>query len=361
MTSRQLVYVGTYTDEGTQHRTEGVYIYEFDAETGKFRFLNAAAVGENPSYLAFSHDKRYLFAVNEGEQFAGVAGGGISAFELDRASGQLKFINAQPTHGVHPCYVSVDGKDQYVLVANYTSGNVTVLPIGEGGQLGTHTALVQNQGHSVHPIRQASAHAHCVVFHPNGQHIFVADLGIDQILVFKLSDAGQLIAQQPPSATTTAGAGPRHIVFHPNGRYAYVSTELDSTVTVYAFDEGSGMLQQTQTISSLPGDFTGESTGADIHISADGGFVYASNRGHDSIAVFTVEQSSGQLSLVEVVSCGGKKPRNFALDLSGGYLIVANQDSDTLVIYRVDAATGRLTATGEVVSVPSPVCVKFIE
>ncbi|MFN8371914.1 MAG: lactonase family protein [Anaerolineae bacterium] len=210
---------------------------------------------------------------------------------------------------------------------------------------------MRNHGHSIVPQRQESPHAHCVVLHPNGQHVFVVDLGIDQILVFRLHD-GQLTPLS--SAHTTPGAGPRHIAVHPNGRYLYVSTELDSTLLIYAFDAARGTLEHLQTLSTLPADFAGTSYGADVQVAPSGRFVYASNRGHDSLAVFAVDADSGTLTLVEIVSCGGQWPRNFALDLSGDYLIVANQHSAALVVYRVDADTGRLTASGETVSVPTP-------
>jgi len=351
--SNQQVYIGTYTQQKKGHRAEAIYRYEFDASSGALHSLDAVTGVTNPSFLTFSQDRRFCYAVNEGD------GGQLNAFSVDAASGDLTFINQQPTQGSAPCYVSVHSSGRWALVANYSSGSMTVFPINADGSLAPASAVIQNHGRGPTSKRQDGPHAHCAIFAPDERYVLLTDLGIDQIRIFRFdADSGHLTAQPP--ASTAPGAGPRHLEFHPNGRWVYVTTELDSTVAVYAYDAEGGTLQPLQTISMLPDGLEGESTAADVHIDAAGRFLYASNRGHDSIAVFAIDANNGYLSLVEIVPCGGKTPRNFALDASGAYLLVANQDSDNVVTFRVDSESGRLTATGQITSVPLPVCVKVL-
>ncbi|HLA42923.1 MAG TPA: lactonase family protein [Aggregatilineales bacterium] len=354
---KQLVYVGTYT---RPDRSEGIYIYEFDSSTGELLFRNIVDHIRNPSFLAFSKDQRYLYAVSELAEFSGASGGGISAFAVDPESYRPVFLNAQPTHGAHPCYVSVDASGKWVVVANYGSGNVTVLPVTDNGQLGEAAAVIQNQGSSIHR-QQDAPHAHSAIFSPDQRFIFVADLGIDRILIFRPDkNTGQLIPHDPPSIAAAPGAGPRHLAFRPDGQFLYVANELDSTVSAYASDAKNGTLRHLQTLSSLPEDFKEFNKGADIQVTSSGRFLYASNRGHDSIAAFEIDAGTGHLTLIEIVPSGGQTPRNFAPDLTDGFLLVANQDSDNLVVFCIDSDTGQLQAAGHQVSVPSPVCVKVI-
>ena len=358
---KQLVYIGTYTHlkDGESDRPESIYIYEFDASSGTLALLNIVNDVVNPSYLTVSKDGQRLFAVNEVAEFAGVSGGGISAFTLNSEGTRATFINAQPTHGAHPCYITLDATEKWALVANYSGGNVTVFPIADDGSLGTHAALIQNQGSSMNKERQEKAHAHSVIFDPQQRYAFVADLGIDKVLIFRFDASnGQLSAHG--SVDAEAGVGPRHLEFHPNSRYLYVANELTSTVSVYDYDADNGTLTHKQSISVLPDDFVGTRWVADIHITRSGQFLYVSNRGHDSIAVFAVDQNQGTLTLVETVSSGGKTPRNFTLDLTENFLLVANQDSHNLVVYQIDQSSGRLTQTETAVSIPSPVCVKVV-
>jgi 6-phosphogluconolactonase len=360
-TQHQLVYVGTYTrlSDDQPHRAESIYIYEFDASTGKLDFRNAVNAVINPSYLAISKDKQRLFAVNEATEFSGNAGGGVSSFTLNADSTQASFINAKPTHGTYPCYITLDSTERWALVANYGGGNVTVFPIADNGQLGDFAALIQNQGHSVNTSRQEAPHAHCVILDPSQRYVLVADLGIDQILIFRFDASnGQLTSHSFGAAEP--GAGPRHLEFHPNGRYLYVINELNATVSVYDYDADNGTLKHQQTIASLPNDYTGARWAADIHITRSGQFLYVSNRAHNSITVFAVDSNNGQLTLVQTISCGGQTPRNFTLDLTDSFLLAANQESNNLVVFQIDKNSGRLTQTTTILSIPSPVCVKVI-
>jgi 6-phosphogluconolactonase len=358
---RQLVYVGTYTQtgDGQPNRSESVYIYEFDSDSGKLDLRNVIHDVVNPSYLTISQDRRHLFAVNELAEFAGIPGGGVSAFSLNPES--VSFINAQPTHGSYPCYITLDSTEKWALIANYGGGNIIVLPISDDGSLGAATAVIQNHGDKGPHPQQDTPHAHCVTFDPDQRYAFVADLGLDQILIFRFdSTNGQLLPHTVPSIATEPGAGPRHLEFHPNGRYLYVSNELNSTVGVYDYDPVQGMLKHKQTISTVPHDFVGTNSVADIHITRAGLFLYVSNRGHDSIAVFAVDPNQGTLTLIETDSSGGKTPRNFALDLNDNFLLVANQNSHNLVIFQMDKSSGHLTETSHTLSIPSPVCVKIV-
>jgi 6-phosphogluconolactonase len=358
---QQLVYVGTYTQtgDGQPNRSESIYVYEIDGQTGNLELRNVIYDVVNPSYLTISQDRRRLFAVNELVEFAGFAGGGVSAFSLNPES--ASFINAQPTHGSYPCYITLDSTEKWALVANYGGGNITVLPITDDGQLGAAASIIQNQGHTGPHPQQDTPHAHCVIFDPGQQYAFVADLGLDQILIFRFdSTNGQLLPHMLPAVATEPGAGPRHLEFHPNGSYLYVSNELNSTIGVYDYDSDQGTLKHKQTISTLPHDFVGTNSVADIHITRSGLFLYLSNRGHDSIAVFAIDPDQGSLRPVETVSSGGQTPRNFALNLNDNFLLVANQNSHNLVVFQMDKNSGRLTPTPHTHSLPFPVCVKVV-
>ncbi len=357
-TAMQTVYVGTYTHSGvdTFGRVDGIFVYDFDPAAGDLRFRHAAAGIVNPSYLALAPDRRTLFAVNELEG----APGGISALALDTAAGEPLLLNTQPVHGVAPCYICLAPSGKWALVANYGSGSVTVLPILADGQLGAAASIYQNRGCGADPKRQATPHAHCAVFAPDGR-LFVADLGVDCILIFHLDEStGELIPADPPGVASAPGAGPRHLTFGADGRCLYAVNELDSTVAVYAYDAAAGTLDSVQTISTLPDDFSGESAAAGIQIAPSGRFLYASNRGHDSVAVFAIDPPSGRLTRVEIVPSGGRTPRHIAFDRTGSYLLVANQGSSQLVTLRVDPAAGTLTPAG-VVDVHRPAFVMAVE
>ena len=352
-----LVYVGTYT----AGRSEGIYLFRLNLSSGELRHVGTTKGVVNPSFLTLDGRRRYLYAVNEVEEFAGKKSGAVSAFAVDQTTGGLRFLNQQPSMGGAPCYVSLDAGGRFLLVANYVGGNVTVLPVRVDGSLGEAADVKQFQGSGVNPQRQEGPHAHCILPDRSGRHVYSCDLGTDKVMIYRFdAKEGKLIPNDEPWVQVKPGAGPRHLTFHPGGRHAYVINELDSTVTAFAHDPGSGALRELQTVPALPTDFKGANTGADIHTSPDGKFLYSSNRGHDSIAAFRVDARTGRLSFVAHTPTRGKKPRNFAIDPTGAFLLVANQDSDTIVTFRRDPLTGRLDPAGQAAEVPSPVCLKLI-
>ena len=352
-----VVYVGTYT----QGEGEGIYVYRFHPSSGELQFVSRAAGVDNPSFLALHPQEPYLYAVNEVDEVAGKRGGAVSTFSINLETGELTFLNQQTTHGPGPCYLSLDRTGRYVLVANYTEGSVCVLPIQHDGRLGAATDFVEHHGSSIHPRRQRVPHAHCVVVDPTNRYAFVADLGLDKIMIYQLDlDRGRLEPNDEPWIQVKPGAGPRHLTFHPNGGYAYVINELDSTLTAFAYDEGRGTLREIQTVPALPEGFEGTNYCADVHVSPSGRFVYGSNRGHDSIVIFAVEESTGELSYVGHEPTEGRYPRGFAIDPAGAFLLAANRHTNTVVTFRIDQQTGRLVPTGHVVTIPTPVCVKIV-
>jgi len=357
--SKYLFYVGTYTEEGS--KSKGIYAYRFDAESGQIAPLGLAAETTNPSFVALHPNGKYLYAVNEVGNYKGPNSGGVSAFSLDRATGKLTFLNEVPSRGADPCYITVDKTGKYVLVANYTGGSVAVFPVLADGKLGEASAFVQHTGHGTDPKRQEGPHAHSIDLSPDNHLAMVDDLGLDELLVYRFDAAkGSLTPNNPPFAKLDAGTGPRHFALHPTGKFAYVVAEMHSTVTVFSNDASTGTLTPLQTISTLPKSFTGENDDAEIHMHPSGKSLYASNRGHDSIAVFAIDPSKGTLTPVEDTPTQGKIPRSFEIDPTGRFLLAANQKSDNIVVFRIDPKTGHLTATSQVLEVGSPVCVKFL-
>ncbi len=362
-----LVFFGTYTEPilfGTgkilQGTGEGIYVYRLDAASGALQFVSKTTGIPNPSYLAFDVTQRFLYVVNELKIWDGHPSGTVSAFAVEASTGRLEFLNRQLTHGTDPCHVLVDGQGKYVFVANFASGSVCVLPVRADGSLEAASDFVQHQGASIDPARQKGAHAHAVTLDAANRFAFVPDLGLDRLLVYRFdAQRGMLEAHTVPWIKMKPGAGPRHLVFHPGGAFAYLVNELDSTVVVLAYDGRSGTFECRQTVSTLPAGFAGASTCADIQVAPSGAFVYASNRGHDSIAIYRVDPVVGTLNCVGHQASGGQTPRSFGIDPTGAWLLVANQDSDTVVTLRIDPVTGKLTPTGEAAHVPTPVCVKF--
>jgi 6-phosphogluconolactonase len=350
-----LVYLGTYTNS-----SKGIYVCRFNARTGRVGKVELAAETVNPSFLTILPNGRFLYAVNELEKFEGQPSGAVSAFSIDRGSGKLTPLNQLASRGTDPCYISVDHTGKYVFVANYSSGSVAVFPILENGHLGKATAFVQHTGSSVNPMRQAGPHAHSVGVSPDNGFALSADLGLDEVLVSRFDASnGTLTPNNPPFAKVLPGSGPRHFVFSPSGTFVYVVSEMGSTVTVFSYNRARGALRRLQTISTLPKSFKGESTGAEVQIATSGKFLYASNRGNNTIAVFAIDPQKGTLSPVEYVPTQGKTPRMFQLDPTGSYLFAANQDSNNIVIFRIDQSTGRLTPTDEQIKLSKPVCVEF--
>jgi len=358
---KYLVYVGTYTEEGST--SKGIYAYRYDAATHEITPLGLAAETTNPSFLALHPNGRFLYAVNEVQNYKGPNSGGVSAFSVDRATGKLTFLNEVASRGADPCYITVDKTGQWVLVANYTGGSIAVFPVLEDGKLGEASTFVQHTGHGTDPKRQEGPHAHSIDLSPDNRFAHVDDLGLNEVLTYKFdSSKGTLTSGDPPFAKPDAGSGPRHFALRPDGRFAYVVSEMKGTVTVFANDATTGTLHPVQTISTLPKDFKGEIEDAEIEIHPSGKFLYASNRGDgNSIAVFAIDAAKGTLTPIEIAPTQGKTPRSFEIDPTGTLLFVANQQSNNIVIFRMDDKTGKLTPTGKVVDVAQPVCVKFLE
>jgi 6-phosphogluconolactonase len=354
---RFVVYFGT----STGRESKGIYACRFDAGSGVATPLGLVGEAANPSFLAVDPTNRYLYATSEISSYGGQREGAVSAFAIDAASAKLTLLNQVSSRGAGPCFVTVDHTGRNLLVANYNGGSVAVCPIRNDGRLGEATAFVQHTGSSVNPQRQREPHAHSINVSPDNRFAIVADLGLDKLLVYRFDAAkGALTPNDPQFTAVKPGSGPRHFTFHPGGRFAYAINELASTVTAFSYDAARGALTEIQTVPTLPKDFAGNSTTAEVQVDPAGRFLYGSNRGHDSIAVFAIDPSKGTLTPVQHVPTQGKTPRNFRIDPTGSYLFAANQDSSSVVIFRLDARTGRLAPTGQVLAVPSPVCVKFV-
>jgi len=353
-----LLYVGTYTEGG---RSAGIYLVHMDRRSGQLRRVGSVDAGANPSFLALHPDGRVLYAVNELEQYNGRPTGAVSAFTIARDTGTLTRLNEQPSEGGAPCYVSVDRSGSVVLVANYAGGSVALLPIQPDGALTPAGQVVQHTGTGPNAERQAAPHAHCILADPSNRFALAADLGADRVFVYRLAVGGKSLQHvDGGDAVMHRGAGPRHIAFHPTLPLVFVANELDSTVATLRFDAERGALSPRDTLSTVPAAWTGTNYPADIHVAASGRTLYLSNRGHNSIAVFSVAESTGALVLAQVVSTEGDWPRNFSMDPTGRWLLVANQRSDSVVVFGRDPDNGRLTSTRQRIAIPSPVCLRFL-
>jgi 6-phosphogluconolactonase len=353
-----LVYIGTYTGA----KSKGIYVSRLDLAAGTLSAPALAAESANPSFLAVHPTRDLLYSVNEIGNYDGKASGSVSAFAITRETGALVALNRQPSVGAGPAHLVVDHAGRNVLVANYGGGSVAVLPIGSDGALRPSSAFIQHTGSSVNPERQKEPHAHSIIVDPADRFAYVADLGLDKVMIYRLDPGkGSLVANDPPFATVQPGAGPRHFALHPQRRFAYVINELQNTVTAFARDPEHGGLTTLQTISTLPADqkaLPNYST-AEVLVHPSGRFLYGSNRGHDSIAVFAIDEASGRLTFVETQPTQGSTPRGFGIDPTGGYLVAGNQRSDSVVVFRINPETGRLTPTGSRIDVGAPVSVKF--
>ena len=350
------VYFGTYTTE----TTKGIYFSSLDPATGKLSPAELAAEVKNPSFLAIHPTRKFLYAVSEISDFDGKPVGGVSAFSIDPATGRLTLLNQQSSAGAGPCHLVVDAAGKNVLVANYGGGSVCVLPIGAEGRLAPASSSIQHKGSSVDKQRQEGPHAHSINLDPANKFAFAADLGLDKVLIYRFDGAkGTLTANDPPAGVVAPGSGPRHFAFHPSGKYAFVNNEMTSSVTSFAYDPVRGSLTEIQTLSTLPEPTPGNST-AETVVHPSGKFVYVSNRGHDSLAMFQCDVATGKLTAIGHQSTGGKTPRNFNIDPSGQFVLAANQDTNNVVVLKIDQTSGKLTPTGNSIEVGRPVCVKFV-
>jgi 6-phosphogluconolactonase len=346
------VYIGTFTGKGSQ----GIYLMSMDPGTGALGQPQLVAEASSPSFLALHPNHRFLYSVNEIDQ------GGVSAYAIDSASGKLSPLNQQPSGGNGPTHIAIDRNGTNVWVANYGSGSVEMLPVESDGKLGTPSAVDQHQGKGADPSRQSGPHAHCVNVDPGNHFLLSADLGLDKVFVYKLNiNAHTMTPNDPPSASVEPASGPRHLAFHPSGKYVYVTNEMSCTVTAFHYNGTKGTLESFQNISTLPADFQGDKSTAEIMVHPSGKFLFVSNRGNaNSIARFRIDPADGKLTMLGTTSTQGKTPRSFGIDPTGTFLIAANQDSDNVVVFRIDPATGDLNPTGVDVKVPTPVCVTFL-
>ena len=356
------VYVGTYTGKASK----GIYVMEMDRKTGSLTEPRLAAETKSPSFLALRDDERVLFAVGETDSFDGKKTGSVSAFAIND-DGTLKKLNEQPAGGTGPCHLVYDAPTRTVLVANYGSGSTSLLPVNDDGSLAAPSSVVQHEGSSVNKQRQEGPHAHCVTVATrskpfSGNRVLVADLGLDKVLIYDFDRETGLRPGNPPSVSTPPGGGPRHIAIGRRGDFVYVNNEMTSSVTVFSNDAKTGAMKEVQTLPTLPADFDkSKNSTAEIAVHPSGKFLYVSNRGHDSIAIFQVDKASGKLTPAGHESTQGKTPRNFGIDPSGRFLLAANQNSDTVVVFKIDGKTGDLTPTAAKATVPTPVCVTFGE
>lgn len=350
-----VMYVGTYTRE----TSAGIYAYRFDVSTAEAESLGLLADIRDPSFLALHPSGEYLYAVTESDDFDIDGSGSVSSFAIDPDTGSLRKMNEVSSRGGWPCHLSVDESGRMLIVANYKGGSVASFPVNEDGTLGGASSFYQHEGSSVHS-RQEQPHAHSADFSADGRFAFFSDLGLDRVMVYRADTATATMApHDPPHVDVAPGSGPRHFAQHPTGKFAYGLNELSSTVSVYSLDAEAGELSVIQTVSTLPEDFEGENYTAEIYVHPSGEFVYASNRGHHSIAIFRIDGDSGTLQPAGQVSTRGEWPRNFAFDPTGRYLLAANQNSDSIAVFRIDLATGDLEPTGADLSMDAPVCILF--
>ena len=352
------VYVGTYSGG----ESKGIYRCEFDSATGQLGPVSLAAEAHHPSFLAIHPSQKFLYAVGEHADLGRMKTGAVSAYTLDAKTGSLNLINSHSSGGAGPCFVAVDSAGKNALVANYSAGSVAVLPIGKDGGLSMATSVIQHVGSGGDKQRQGEPHAHSINLDKANHFAFAADLGCDKIFVYRFDPAkGTLTANDPPALSLPPASGPRHFAFHPNGKFAYVIDEMALTIAALAYDAERGVLEIKQIVSTLPPGAKGtDFSTAEVVVHPSGKFVYGSNRGHNSISVFAVDEPTGKLTLVQNQAEGISTPRNFNIDSTGQWLLVANQDGDSVIVFKIDPSTGKLTPSGGKVEVPKPVCLKFV-
>ncbi|MBI1776865.1 MAG: lactonase family protein [Proteobacteria bacterium] len=364
-----LVFVGTYSEPilfGTGQvlhgKGKGIYAFRFDRATGALNPCGLTPGVRNSSYLAFDPMRRFLYCVNEFKEFEGKSSGAVSAFRIDRETGDLAYLNTKASEGTDPCHLIVDATGRNVLVANFASGSICVLPVRKDGSLGDASQVIQHEGSSVDPVRQKGPHAHAVAIDCGNRYAFVPDLGLDKVMIYAFDPAsGELTPNvSQPWVSTAPGAGPRQLVMHPGGGFAYLINELNSTMTAYGYDAARGALRELHTLPTLPAGFAGRSTCAEVQIAPSGRFLYGSNRGHDSIVIYAIDPEDGTLRLQGHESTRGRIPRNFEVSPDGTFLAAANQDTSDLFTFSIDPSTGLLTWTGQAAEAGTPICVRFL-
>jgi len=351
-----IMYAGTYT----RGSSKGIYAARFESATGKLASIGLVAETPNPTFLAVHPNQRFLYAVNEISDYQGQKAGSVSAYSIDAVTGALTLLNRVSARGTGPCHLAVHKTGKWLFVANYAGGSTAAFPVQQDGKLGEASAFFQHAGSSVHPQRQTGPHAHMAALSPDNRLLMVPDLGLDQVLTYRLdASKGGLAPNDPPFVKMAAGAGPRHLAFRPDGKFVYVLNEMQSTVTAFAYNAAQGSMKDLQTLSTLPEGHTARNSTAEIFVHPKAKFLYTSNRGHDSIAIFRIDPKKGTLTAAERVPTQGKAPRNFAIDPSGAYLLAANQDSGNVVVFRIDQKTGGLTPAGSTLEIPFPVSLVF--
>lgn len=364
MSEKIFLYVGTYTRSSlglTAHNGEGIYVYEFDASTGKITYVSEMQGIDNPSFLAISPDGNHLYATSEVLSWQE---GLVSAYAIDRSTGKLTYLNKQSTRGSITAHISVEASGRYALLANYWDGHsVAMFPINGDGSLAPASFSVEHDepGTMVDPARQEKSHAHCIMPDLSNQYALVPDLGLDKIMIYRLDlDNGKLVPNDPAFVKLNPGSGPRHAAVHPNGKYVYVIEELSSTISLLNYDGTTGALDLVETVSTLPEGYNEESYCSEICVTASGKYLYGANRGHDSLSMFAVDASTGKLTPLGHQSTGGQTPRNFTIDPTGNYILVGNQNSDTVVTLRINHETGILEDIGQVADVPTPAVLRML-
>jgi len=352
-----LVFISSFAsgDKG------GIHAFSFDSKTGALKPLHRTTDIQNPFFIAISPDKRFLYAI-DAEKFGGPDDEFVASYALEGRTGKLKRLNQQSTRGTASCYLDVDATGKSVLVANYSSGSVASFPVQNDGSLGAAASFVQHSGSSADPSRQKGPNAHSIVVSPDNRFALAADLGIDKIMIYNLDATTAMLTpnEAQPFAKLTPGSGPRHLTFHPNGKRVYVINELANTVTLFDYDTENGTLNERQTISTLPSDFTGKSYTADLKITPDGKFLYGTNRGHDSIASYRIGDD-GKLTLIGIEPSLGKGPQNLLITPNGRWLLCANMPGNSVFVFQIDAASGKITKVGDPVEIPMPSCIRWME
>ncbi|MFH1964389.1 MAG: lactonase family protein [Acidobacteriota bacterium] len=354
----QKLFVGSYSpaDEA------GIKCYEFDPLNGKLTFLSGTSGIENPSFLAVHSNGRFLYAVSETDNRGSNSSGGVAAYRIVSDKGELEKLNEVTSGGAAPCHISLDRSEQMLMTANYNGGSIAAFPVLEDGSLGGMSSFDQHTGSSVNPTRQNIPHAHSINSSPDNRFALVPDLGLDKVFVYRLDpEKKSLEKNDPPYATVPGGSGPRHLTFHPNGSVVYVINEMASTVTVFSYQAKEGTLQAIQSVSTRPEGFEGRNSTAEVVVDPSGRYLYGSNRGHDSIAVFSIDQDTGKLEVVQHRRTGGRTPRNFCLSPDGKFLLAANQRSDNLLVFPLDEASGEILDPVEKISLKAPVCIRFMK